>query len=250
VLTEQQRLAHMRRSKLRKLGKPSIVDPTPGILHVRKLVYRHGMGAAQIAEAAGCSTSLIWEYLNGYRTKDGPTQRPLTRTRRTSLERILSVQPEPVDMDRPLRSARVPPHGTVRRLQALIYDGYPGKLLAEHMKCHNQRLNFLVNSPQSFIYTTTAIRARELYDKLDGVDPADLGVTVFQQGRARGAARRHGYAPRSCWDDDTIDDPNAVPEWTGACGTEAGRRIHQRDGIPLCDACRTARRGDNGAHTG
>jgi hypothetical protein len=39
------------------------------------------------------------------------------------------------------------------------------------------------------------------------------------------------------WDDDTIDDPNAVPEYTGRCGSIVGALIHLRESIPMCPPC-------------
>src|SRR5690606_31398529 len=42
------------------------------------------------------------------------------------------------------------------------------------------------------------------------------------------------------WDPDTIDDPDAYPEWTGACGTHRGRLIHKREGTPVCGPCKAA----------
>src|SRR5690606_40281199 len=38
----------------------------------------------------------------------------------------------------------------------------------------------------------------------------------------------------------SIDDPDAFPEWTGACGTVHGRQVHMREKIPMCDPCRKA----------
>ena len=44
------------------------------------------------------------------------------------------------------------------------------------------------------------------------------------------------------WDDDTIDDPAAFPDWTGKCGTPDGYDAHYKMKIlPSCQPCRDAR---------
>jgi DNA-binding CsgD family transcriptional regulator len=85
-------------------------------------------------------------------------------------------------------------------------------------------------------YERIAALGRELEATSPAACEIDPRITAVVQGRA--TAR--GYAPLTAWDWDTIGDPAAEPEWTGACGTPAGYRIHRRDGIPLCERCRTA----------
>lgn len=89
----------------------------------------------------------------------------------------------------------------------------------------------------------TRERVRVVYEKLAGTDPLDNGMTKRNVVMARRWAAEHGWAPHWAWDDDTIEDPAAHPEWTGACGTRAGFRIHIRElmrgnDLPLCLACR------------
>ncbi|MEU6707865.1 helix-turn-helix domain-containing protein [Streptomyces wuyuanensis] len=99
---------------------------------------------------------------------------------------------------------------------------------------------------RQFVLAATAEAAATLYDKYQHVDPRDVGRDERWIKAAKTRAVQHGFAPPWCWDEDTIDDPNAIPEWTGACGTARGYAIHQRDGIPLCRACREIRRKKDG----
>ena len=90
------------------------------------------------------------------------------------------------------------------------------------------------------VHHGTYAKVRDLYEKLQHVDPRDHGVTEGDMRRAKTWASKKGCAPISCWDDDTIDDPEAWPEWTGLCGTLRGRKLHYEYKIPLCHNCRMA----------
>lgn len=60
---------------------------------------------------------------------------------------------------------------------------------------------------QAWTSQPTARLVRRLYDRLSMTPaPASRGAT-----RARNDARRKGWFPPLAWDDDTIDDPVAVP---------------------------------------
>jgi len=82
---------------------------------------------------------------------------------------------------------------------------------------------------------------RALYDELWQADPADHGASPGGITRARRYAAERRWAPPQAWDDDTIDNPDAFPDWTGQCGTPQGVGAHRRAGIPACDPCRRAR---------
>lgn len=133
--------------------------------------------------------------------------------------------------------AQVSPVGAVRRLRALWADGWPIPYLASQLDMGKRNVQTFANVPRNYIFAATDRKVRALYDKLDGVDPEDV-VTLREVRYARTFAKKRGYAPRGCWDSDTIDDPAAFPEWTGHCGTSRGAWIHRRDSIPVCDQCR------------
>ena len=77
----------------------------------------------------------------------------------------------------------------------------------------------------------------DLYEKLEGHWPEELGVEPRAARFVSAFARKKEFAPRMCWDPDTVGDPEALPDWTGYCGTGFGMIVHKRDGIPPCDRC-------------
>jgi hypothetical protein len=87
---------------------------------------------------------------------------------------------------------------------------------------------------------STQRATRDLYDQLWKLNPLEHGVALHSHNRARNLAHAYRWAPVGAWDDDTIDSPDAFPDWTGACGTPRGYRAHSTHRIPLCDPCREA----------
>ncbi|MFJ9821125.1 hypothetical protein ACIRU3_38905 [Streptomyces sp. NPDC101151] len=239
-------IAHRRREQKRRaylaaIGKPALsADFHAAQAHIRTLYFEGGMSAEQMRRQCGVSTNIITSVIRGHRrvTRAGPE--PIVRMRRTTIDRLLTVRYEtPLDSKHGA-GARVPPQTTLRRLQALIAHGYNIKwLAAQNHRLTGQHLSALLTRTkgQRYIMATTAQAMTELYDKYHAVDPAHVGIRPGQIEQTRCAARRRGYAPPVCWDDDTINDPHAVPEWTGACGTPDGYLIHRRERLPLCPAC-------------
>lgn len=214
---------------LREVGRPVSVDPAPCIEHVQKL-HRRGMTGLQMAEQVGLGKTTVQDLIRGQRSVDKGHE--VRRIPREVAEAVLSIRfEEPAG-----RGADVDSTGTRRRLQALTADGFSGRFLADRFELSNQRINALTLN-EGPVNARVAIRVAGVYEKLAGTNPADWGITPYSISRALGTARRNGYAPSGCWDADTIDDPDAVPEWTGRCGTWIGARAHRREGIPMCPAC-------------
>jgi hypothetical protein len=128
--------------------------------------------------------------------------------------------------------------GTVRRLQALVAAGWPVLYIAAELGMFPTAVSHLMR--RRFITLRTARRVAAVYDQLWSVDPATHGATPKGILRARNLASAMGWAPAAAWDDDTIDDPAAHPDWTGHCGTARGVTAHEEHGIPLCPACEAA----------
>lgn len=156
----------------------------------------------------------------------------------SSRDKIFSARFQPED------GTWFPSVGIRRRLQALMRVGFTTPWMAARLPRNgDHRMLFKVITGQKSRQICHVIFAQaviEMYDKYADVDPATEGFAQCVTGRARSIARKHGYALPACWDSDTIDDPDAHPEWTGRCGTSAGWNIHQRDGIPLCPRCEEA----------
>lgn len=184
-----------------------------------------GMSQEQISRASGVPRSSLSAALRG----------GTASMSRRNWRGIRAMQFEEPD-DR----ARVSGVGTARRLGALAVDGFPLKWIAEQSNYgtpwYYQKL--LDGHRGGKVTAAGARKIRELYDRLEVADPVAEGIPLRSVRYCRTFAARRDYAPRHCWDSDTLDDPSAFPEWTGACGTARGRRIHAREGIPECQPCR------------
>lgn len=200
---------------------------------VRRLRYRHGMSTRQMCAQTGLSESTIKDCLKGYRQPG----RPLTFVSRDTFNAIMAIEVEMPD-----GRALVPAVGARRRLRALTREGFPLRILAEYTEYGNI-WRIIHRSGRGLIYWETHQKIIDVYDKLIRTEP---DVEARYLARNRNEARRKGFEPYWCWDEDTIDDPDAIPEWTGACGTEEGYWVHVRETVinnnplPLCLPCREA----------
>jgi hypothetical protein len=124
------------------------------------------------------------------------------------------------------------------RAHSLVAVGWPQQHLAV-------RLNVLAGNfgqmlARDHVLVSRALAVRSLYDELWNADPAKYGATAARIARARKYAAAYGWAPVGAWDDDTIDDPEAVPNWTGQCGTPEGFWAHRYIDVLPCPPCRDA----------
>lgn len=233
-----------RKAKIRKhlalMGRPCTVDAAPTIKRIRAL-HDLGMTSRQIADEAGVSQSTISDLYRGRRAKRAQANPPITRIPRTTQDAVFRVKPDHSSAH--TSRALVDGTGTRRRLRALLMQGFSYRWLSEALDLKDWTMAYeLATDEKRLVQVRTRTRVKELYAKLDGVDPVDVGMHPQAASRARGTARRHGYAPRGAWDEDTLDDPRMTPEWTGKCGTLNGQAIHVREMIPVCDQCITAQR--------
>ena len=222
---------------LRATGRPSLLRPdTPEVRWALRKIRSYnarGMSLSQMADQVDLAQDAITRLF----------REPGRCIRRSTFEKIRAIEFGEGEGQR----AQVPLLGAQRRLQALRADGFPYGFLCEELgykKTYPGLQRILTGSRKAdgslrveFIIASTARRIERLYDKLAGVSPADLGVSEFAAKYSRSRASQLGYAPSGCWDADTIDDPDALPQWTGRCGSAFGWIVHQREGIPLCLAC-------------
>lgn len=224
---EARRRANKRRKYLSDIGRPATVGG-PDVTEVKAKVrsYRErGMTLHQMQQQTG----VLFHTLSTSLSRD--SSRMYRRTYE-ALKRLEFEEPDP--------TAWVAPTGTVRRISSMWHDGFTLDFQAERMgvqKNHLQRLILGVKGRGHVTYRM-AKSVAELYGKLAGCEPQEFGIPDRSVRYCRTFALKKGAVPRSCWDADTIDDPEAIPEWTGRCGTEEGYRIHLRDGIPVCSACK------------
>jgi DNA-binding XRE family transcriptional regulator len=221
----------------RSVGQPVEVDPAPAVAHARHL-HQLGMSARDMAAQSRLSTNTFGDLIRGRRTLDKGGG-PIKVIDREDLAAVLAVQYIP-----PVRhGSKQEATGARRRLRALVAAGFGGVFLARELGVAVQRVhNMMIGD--GLMAATTVRRVEEIYEKYREVDPAEVGLSAYTISRSKGDARRRGFAPRSAWDDDTIDDPEAIPDFTGRCGTGFGMVVHKREGIPVCTPCQEAYTGE------
>lgn len=176
----------------RELGRPRNTDAAPAIAHIRAL-RNAGWSHGAIADAAGMSVSGIHALIEG--------RHKMMRT--PNARRILALTPD-VMRNRDNPAGFVPAIGTRRRIRALLRMGWPHAELRA----------------RSGVYTAvTATQAgdwvaKATHDAIAATYNA-LAMTPGPSERARGRAAKSGYPPPLAWDDDSIDDPAALPNIGG-----------------------------------
>lgn len=209
---------------MRERGTPLHITPKEHaqlVAHIMKL-YRRGMSCQAILDSIPGGTTIhdsaVSKITRGlYCTCHRDTYNALMRAE--------WVQPTELKTGR-----RLPSLGLRRRLQALVADGWPMSFLAEIGGVTVQAV-LQQCEREADAHASTIAKWVPIYEKLCATDPLDNGVTELGVKRAKGNAARRGWAGSWCWDDDTIDDPDAFPEWTGACGTVTGYNLHRSEQV-------------------
>lgn len=232
------RRSDKRKKAMRDMGRPYNVLPHELEQARRKLVDFHsrGMGYADMdKQVPGPSVRhILGDVANGRRGT----------VRRSTYEMIMGLRFELADDGAIRGGAPMDSTGTVRRIQALRALGFPENWLSSYGG---------FSAPQNIrwraglrIFRSQRDRVAEMYAKLHDRKPEEFGIPAPALARVRTINRKHNFPGPGCWDDETIDDPDADPEWTGACGTSEGYRVHIRETffndnpMPLCDRCRAA----------
>ncbi|WP_392750618.1 helix-turn-helix domain-containing protein [Streptomyces sp. LN590] len=210
---------YMSRYRLdRERGQRRRTDAAAVAEHVRQLSAT-GWSHRQIADAAQCSERIITSLALG----------TYASTRADLATRILAAQP---------RIALAPPTsyvdatGTIRRIRALVAVGHSIKAVAEAVGIHKTSLGRIVNHEHARLTARHAQSVARVYKR--------LSTLQGDSAHARMRAARLGWAPPAAWDDDTLDDPSATPDWTGFCGTDRGYWTHKLQKLPMCPPCAAA----------
>jgi len=177
--------------------------PPDRAAHKIDTLLRAGMTEQQIRAAAHCGLTTYHRAAH----RKGPIMR--TTEQRILAVTVLEVRP-------PVSTADVPPHGTRRRLQALVVAGWPPAVLAGALGMRLQQLHVLLHRERGGVSIRTAARVEGLFARLWDQVPERHGVKGAASGRARLLADRWGWAPAAAWDD--LDDPSAAPQLGGPAG--------------------------------
>lgn len=188
-------------------GRKRTVPAGPVRAHVRTLLD-HGLKAAAIAQAAGVCRATLTHLL-----------RERTTLKRDVADRLLAVTPERVARDRP--EPLVPKDGTVRRIHALQALGWTYAHMEQVLRSagHLQQPEKIV-SPRGHHVT------RETYDAICDLY-ATLSTSRGPSRRAAALAAERGWVVPAAWDDDTIDDPDAVPAVPPSAPTSAEENLDE-----------------------
>lgn len=208
------------------------VDAEPVRVHVRSLM-QFGIGWKRIAALSGVPTGVLTKLLYGHPQRNMP---PSKQMRPKNAAALLAVEPILKNLG---AATAIDGTGTRRRLQALVANGWPQAQLANRLGMLPGNFGGVLTREQVTVKTARAVTA--IYDELWRADPADQGVHLQGISRARNQAKASQWAPVGAWDDDTIDDPAAAPDWTGHCGTPEGYRAHRSLGTAACQPCKDAR---------
>ncbi|MFD7616616.1 hypothetical protein [Streptomyces sp. NPDC059802] len=199
------------------------------------------MSLKNLCTAAGVSKATLDHLLYG-----GTGYPPAVRIRTESATKLLEFWPT---LDDYVDGAVVDATGTRRRLRALATLGWPA--VAIHQRIDFVSVKTIENGRYGKQVTARFARAvRNLYESVSDSKAENHGVTAWVATRCRNHAAGSNWLPPQVWDDDTIDDPAAVADWTGACGTDRGWWMHTLQKLPMCEPCRTAHEEWKAEHRG
>jgi len=201
-----QRVAHSRwrrrRGELIAAGRwMPFVAAGPVRDHVNK-IRAAGMPVRALEQHFGMSAHHLDHLLWGSE-RSGPGEKVRTETARM----LLAYWPALDDFP---DSARIDPTGTRRRIEALQVRGF--NLIAVAGKCGMPARYFQKAMVADKVTARMARAVRDVYGAWWNADPLEHGVLEWVAGRTRRAAERQGWYGPLAWDDDTIDEPTAVPQ--------------------------------------
>lgn len=189
------RATKLRAAQRRWNGTPTWADAEPVRQHIRTLMAQ-GPGWEHIADTSGVSRSTVRAllYPTGGRT---PTQ----RMRPDNAQRLLDLRLH--QLLKP--GTQIDATGTRRRVQALAAIGWT--ISEQGRRIGQAPTNMWQLTRAERVTVRIAERVTALYDELS-MTPPDGWLADLTRTRAA----KKGWAPPLAWDDDTIDDPTAVPD--------------------------------------
>ncbi|MFL0579451.1 hypothetical protein [Dietzia sp. 179-F 9C3 NHS] len=175
----------------------SYVDGHKAQQHLRQLVAA-GMPLRHIAARLGTSDCVV-QRIHAHPGGDGfvISRRHATNLLALSIDSVhLGYRDAPDD-------AVVNGVGSRRRLQALVAAGWPQTDLAQRCNWAYNHLNWFLNQEHAGLTAAAARRIAAVFN--------DLQLQQGPSRRAQRLAERRGWQPALAWEEDSIDDPDAVP---------------------------------------
>lgn len=193
----------VQRRRLKRLGQwQPFVDAEPVREHLR-MVNALGMPYWEISKRIGLAQENSVQYLMWGRGTYGPGR----QVRRETAELILSYWPSLDDFP---DAARIDSTGTRRRVQALATLGWSRSVIGGRIGMRSDHFRKALGRER--VTARLARKVAAVYDELWDQDPLKHGVPKASVERTRTEAIRAGWASALAWDEDTIDDPRAVPQ--------------------------------------
>ncbi|MET8746350.1 helix-turn-helix transcriptional regulator [Streptomyces sp. NPDC004728] len=177
-------------------GRSRQVPAGPVREHVQKLLQQ-GLSMAQIDQASGVPATTVQRLVRGQ-----------VSLRRENAEKILRV---PLNVR--VTQGDVSACGATRRVRALYALGHFNREIALVAGVSRHAVCYLASGTWSTLDVAADDGIRAAYDQ--------LSMRAGESWKTRGLAERNGWAPPLAWDDDTIDDPAAVPD----CGEQVPRFV-------------------------
>ena len=215
--TDASARAENERSKQKAFGRYDTgrVDATEVREHILALMEA-GVSMKQLAKLAGMAHSTVSAVVYG-RTERGHTA--YRRVHKDTAAKILAIRPDLTNM---APNRYIDSCGTVRRIQALVAIGWSQNRLAEMLGMNRSNFGSFMNADQCTVRKALAVR--DLYDeRWNEPQTGTEWHSKTSATRSRNHAKARGWAPPLAWDDDTIDDPDAQPQF--------GTRLKLRDTI-------------------
>ena len=193
----------VRRRRLQKAGEwQPFVDAEPVRAHLRR-IHAAGMSYPAICQRLGLPQANSLQHLVWGRGQWGPGQ----QVRRETAELILNYWPTLQDFP---DAARIDATGTRRRVEAMAVRGFSRAAMADRIGMCATHFKKVVGRDRVTAAVARSVAA--LYDEWWNADPSAYGLPRSSVSRALRDAQRAGYHSALAWDDDTIDDPNALPQ--------------------------------------
>lgn len=203
--TDLSRDRENRRLRLIAYGRydSGLVDADPVREHVMKL-SEYGIGYKRVAQIAGVSITGVRSLVHG-RQDPGPRYGELPkRIAREKAAKILAVEAKVENLG---RRQGVPSLGAVRRVQALVTQGWSITKIGNRL--HMSGENFWSIIQKDVIGAGTFRRLADLYEELwNQLPPQETHRDRISVSRAKKYAKARNWLPPMAWDD--IDtDPHA-----------------------------------------
>lgn len=206
VRSPQERAAHTRWAARRRKEQLSgqwqpFVAAEPVRAHLRK-VQATGMPLLVVGDRTGLTETALRYVLWGD-VQHGPGE----RVRRETAEVVLAYWPKMGDFP---DNARIDPTGTRRRVEALETLGFGRLSMADRVGMPKASFSRALRADRVTAQVARSVMA--VYDEWWNRTPESQGVRPWVADRTRRSAKARGLVGPLAWDDDTIDDPAAVPQ--------------------------------------